>query len=90
MNAARLLQHFRRISEAPDAIRHIRRFILGLALRGKLFEQEPLEEDASQLLKRIRRDHGRGVKTEQADLRALEDSQMPFSAPPGWVWFCFG
>ena len=53
MNAERLLQHFDRISEAPDAIPRLRRFILDLAVRGKLVEQDPNDEPASELLKRI-------------------------------------
>ena len=39
MNAELLLAHFHRISEAPDAVTHLRRFILNLAVRGKLVEQ---------------------------------------------------
>jgi type I restriction enzyme S subunit len=38
MNAERLLAQFERISEAPDAITRLRRFILDLAVRGKLVE----------------------------------------------------
>ena len=38
MNAERLLAQFERISEAPDAIARLRRFILDLAVRGKLVE----------------------------------------------------
>jgi type I restriction enzyme S subunit len=36
MNPDRLLQHFDRIAEAPDAVPRLRRFILDLAVRGKL------------------------------------------------------
>ncbi len=38
MNPERLLAHFETISEAPDAIARLRRFILDLAVRGKLVE----------------------------------------------------
>lgn len=44
MNPAQLLSHFDRISEAPDAIPRLRRFILDLAVRGKLVEQERRDE----------------------------------------------
>ena len=44
MNADRLLAHFERISDAPDAVGRLRRFILELALRGKLVEQDECEE----------------------------------------------
>ena len=53
MNAECLLQHFERISEAPDAIPRLRRFILDLAVRGKLVEQDPNDEPAAELLERI-------------------------------------
>jgi type I restriction enzyme S subunit len=53
MNAERLLAHFERISEAPDAIARLRRFILDLAVRGKLVEQDPGDEPAEEQLERI-------------------------------------
>ena len=34
MNPAQLLAHFDRISDAPDAVPRLRRFILDLAVRG--------------------------------------------------------
>ena len=53
MNAKQLLTHFDRLADAPDAIPRLRRFILDLAVRGKLVEQDPEDEPASELLKRI-------------------------------------
>lgn len=41
MTAERLLENFDRIAEAPDAIAHLRRFILDLAVRGKLVDRDP-------------------------------------------------
>jgi type I restriction enzyme S subunit len=58
MNADRLLKHFHRTGEAPDAIPCLRRFILDLAVRGKLAPQDPNDEPASELLKRIATEHG--------------------------------
>ena len=55
MNPECLLQHFERISEAPDAIPRLRRFILDLAVRGKLVEQDPSDEPAAELLSGFRR-----------------------------------
>ena len=43
MNAERLLEVYEQISEAPDAIARLRRFVLDLAVRGKLVEQDVLE-----------------------------------------------
>ena len=62
MNPAQLLQHFDRISETPDAISRLRRFILDLAVRGKLVEQDPNDEPAAELLKRIHAEKARLVK----------------------------
>ena len=39
MNAERLLAHYEKIADAPDAIARLRRFILDLAVRGKLVPQ---------------------------------------------------
>lgn len=55
MNAARLLEYFDKIAEAPDAISRLRKFILDLAIRGKLVEQDQNDEPASELLKKILR-----------------------------------
>lgn len=52
MNAERLLQHYERIADAPNAIPRLRRFLLELAVRGKLVPQDPNEEPMSQVLKR--------------------------------------
>jgi len=54
MNAQRLLQHFHRIAEAPDAVPRLRRFILDLAVRGKLVAQDASDEPAGVLLERIK------------------------------------
>ena len=58
MNAEHLLAHFDRIADAPDAIPRLRRFILDLAVRGKLVPQDPNDEPASELLKRIAAEKG--------------------------------
>jgi len=63
MNAEGLLAHYERIADAPGAIDRLRRFILDLAVRGKLVPQDGDEEPASELLKRIAKD-----KLDQAGL----------------------
>ncbi|MDB5407734.1 MAG: hypothetical protein JWL84_2646 [Rhodospirillales bacterium] len=62
MNAERLLAHFHRIGDAPNAIPRLRRFILELAMRGKVVPQDPNDEPASELLKRIAAEKARLVK----------------------------
>ncbi len=79
MSPERLLEYFERISEAPDAILRLRRFILDLAVRGKLVEQNPEDEPARCLLDSIR-------KADSAE----SNSPYPFEIPPTWVWTTFG
>ena len=79
MNAERLLAHFETISEAPDAIARLRRFILDLAVRGKLVEQDPEDEPAEELLNCIMR-----LKN-GAPLAPGDESPLPFHLPTGWV-----
>jgi hypothetical protein len=49
MNAEPLLAHYERIADAPDAIPRLRRFVLDLAVRGKLVPQDPADEPALEL-----------------------------------------
>lgn len=88
MNAERLLQHYERIADAPDAIPRLRRFILDLAVRGKLVSQDSSDEPASELLKRIAKEKARlGMKIQPAPLRPEE---VPFELPVGWSWSRIG
>ncbi len=61
MNPDWLLKHFDQISEAPDAVPRLRSFILDLAVRGKLVEQDPNDEPAAELLKRIEEKKARSL-----------------------------
>ena len=63
MTPDRLLEHYGRIADAPDAVGRLRRFVLDLAVRGKLMPQDPADEPASELLKRIAKE-----RIDQADL----------------------
>jgi len=90
MNPALLLQHFDRISEAPYAIPHLRQFILALVVRGKLVEQDPSDEPASELLKRMEVEKTRLVKIGEVrksrPLPDIGDSDLLFDLPSGWSW----
>lgn len=90
MKPEQLLTHFHRISEAPDAIPRLRRFILDLAVRGKLVEQDPKDEPASELLKRIQIEKERLVKAGEGrkgkPFSPLEEDDVPFRVPNNWSW----
>jgi type I restriction enzyme S subunit len=94
VNPGQLLTHFDRISEAPDAIPRLRRFILDLAVRGKLVEQDPREEPAAQLLNRIRTEKARLVKEGKVGKQNLQTEIEPdaihLTLPQGWEWARLG
>jgi type I restriction enzyme, S subunit len=90
MNPAQLLEHFDRLSEAPDALPRLRRFILDLAVRGKLVEQDPDDEPASELIKRIRAEKVRRIKL--GEIRSprgqetTDEIEELYQIPPIWGW----
>lgn len=88
MNSELLLEHYERIAEAPDATARLRRFILDLAVRGKLVEQDAAEEPASALLKRISVERARLVKAgEIRKPKQHSGINYPiFALPDSWAW----
>ncbi|MBB6250076.1 restriction endonuclease subunit S [Nitrospirillum iridis] len=75
MNADILLDHYDRIADAPDAIPRLRRFVLDLAVRGKLVPQDPADEPAAVTLRRL-------VGP------VVQDGA--FELPPTWCWVKVG
>lgn len=93
MNAVRLLQHYEQIADAPDAIARLRRFILDLAIRGKLVPQDPADEPAKALLARVVKERSEAVRQRRAsrdEPSRIEEGQEPFLIPEGWRWARLG
>ncbi|MDM7956002.1 restriction endonuclease subunit S [Blastomonas sp.] len=92
MNAALLLEHYARIADAPDAIARMRRFVLDLAVRGKLVEQDASEEPASKLLQAFESERAiRVARKEMRKRKGLElGSEIPFEVPSSWLWLPLG
>ena len=90
MNADLLLAHYELIADAPDAVRRLRRFILDLAVRGKLVDQDPTDEPADELLKRVAKEKARLVKAGKIKkphmTPVLLGEDMPFPLPVNWRW----
>jgi type I restriction enzyme S subunit len=86
MNPAQLLLHFDRISEAPDAIPRLRNFILDLAVRGKLVEQEHPNDD---WLSELKQDKQRVLRelnlSRHPEATTPLDSEFPFQVPKQWA-----
>jgi len=76
----------------------LRQKILGLAIRGKLVPQNPNDEPASALLKKVRAQRereanggGHGKKAREATQGGrLDVEDAPFELPEGWEWCRLG
>ncbi len=88
MNAERLLALYDRVAEAPDAVVRLRRFVLDLAVRGRLVEQDPEDGPASELVKRIAGEKTRLVKAGKVRKHKILPTvdETPFRIPDNWRW----
>ncbi len=75
-------------------IKKLRELILELAVRGKLVPQDPNDEPASELLKRIAAEKAELVKQgkikKQKLLPEISEDEKPFELPAGWEWVRLG
>ncbi|WP_455824180.1 restriction endonuclease subunit S [Pseudomonas graminis] len=82
------------LTDAPNGIKKLRNLILGLAMRGKLVPQDPNDEPASELLKRIADEKVRlaaqGKTKKQKSLADVTGEEKLFDLPKGWERVRFG
>jgi type I restriction enzyme S subunit len=92
MSPERLLKHFEQISEASGAVPRLRRFILDLAVRGKLVEQNAKDEPAGLLVAQIQSERARRAKSgDSINAQASVESAVgKFLIPPSWKWVRLG
>lgn len=100
-NAEELAENWARISQCFDmlftteaSIDGLKQTILQLAVMGKLVPQDPNDEPASELLKRIEQEKAQLVKEgkikKQKPLPPVSDEEKPFELPKGWEWCRLG
>jgi type I restriction enzyme, S subunit len=86
----RLVQHFELLGTAPGGVAKLRELILTLAVQGKLVPQDPSDEPARELLKRIRAEKDRlfveGTIKREKPLEAVVEDEKPFLLPDSWEW----
>ncbi|MFY7906169.1 MAG: restriction endonuclease subunit S [Burkholderiaceae bacterium] len=89
-----LVRHFDLIAQAPGGVARLRELILTLAVQGKLVPQDPSDEPAGELLKKIRTEKDRliaeGKIKRDKPLAEIADEEKPFDLPMGWEWVRFG
>jgi type I restriction enzyme S subunit len=85
-----LVQRFELLATAPGGVARLRELILTLAVQGKLASQNPNDESADDLLKRIRGERERltalGEKKRDKLQLELVDNDPAFALPIGWAW----
>ncbi len=86
----RLPEHLDLIAAAPTGIQKLGGLILELAVRGKLVPQDPSDEPASELLKRIAKERARleakGTCKKSKATPLVGEDEQPFTLPEGWEW----
>ncbi|MEY1227528.1 restriction endonuclease subunit S [Klebsiella aerogenes] len=89
-NWARISEHFDTLFTTEASIDALKQTILQLAVMGKLVPQDPNDEPASELLKRIAQEKAQLVKNgkikKQKPLPPISDEEKPFELPEGWEW----
>ena len=89
-NWARISQYFGTLFTTEASIDALKQTILQLAVMGKLVPQDPDDEPASELLKRIEQEKAELVKQgkikKQKPLPPVSDEEKPFELPQGWEW----
>jgi type I restriction enzyme S subunit len=89
-----LVRHFDLIAQAPGGVARLRELILTLAVQGKLVPQDPRDEPASELFKKIRAEKDRliaeGKIKRDKPLAEITDEEKPFELPNSWVWVRLG
>ncbi len=93
-NWSRISEHFDTLFTTEASIDALKQTILQLAVMGKLVPQDPNDEPASELLKRIAQEKAQLVKDgkmkKQKLLPPISDEEKPFVTPNHWEWVRFG
>jgi type I restriction enzyme S subunit len=93
-NWQRVAEHFDLLLDRPEAVDALEQTILQLAVRGLLVPQDPSDEPASVLLRKIRAEKDRliaeGKIKRDKPLAPIADEEKPFELPVGWEWVLLG
>jgi type I restriction enzyme, S subunit len=85
-----LIAAFEALAEAPEGVARLRELILQLAVRGRLVPQDPKDEPAGVMLKRVAADQARRLKAANNRKACVQppapEAGVPFAIPDGWVW----
>jgi type I restriction enzyme S subunit len=77
------------ISYQLTQLENLNQAILQEAVQGKLVKQDPKDEPASELLKRIKAEKTKSGKKDKP-LPPIKPEEIPFEIPENWVWCRLG
>jgi len=84
------LQQFDQLAQSNGGVKKLRGMILQLAMQGKLVEQNPADEPAEVLLKKIEAEKKRLVKDgeikKQRGNSISQHQDVPYTLPRNWKW----
>jgi len=90
----RLAEHFHTLFTTESSIDALKQTLLQLAVMGKLVPQDPSDEPANELLKKITEEKARlvteGELKKQKPLEEVRDDEALFELPSNWAWARFG
>lgn len=89
-NWQRIIANFDVLFTTEYSIEQLKQTILQLAVMGKLVKQDPSDEPASELLKKIADEKVKLVKEgkikKSKPLPEITEDEKPFELPSGWAW----
>lgn len=95
-----LVERYGKAQQALDQLNEslparLRQSILQEAIQGRLVPQDPKEEPASELLKRIRKEKEQlakegKLKKKDLESKPIEEDEIPFEVPEGWEYVRLG
>jgi type I restriction enzyme, S subunit len=90
----RIEDNFNILFTTPESIDELKQTILQLAVMGKLVQQDPDDEPASELLKRIATKRAQlvsgGKIKKKKPLPKIGEEEKPFELPLSWEWVRLG
>lgn len=84
----RVAEHFDTLFSTEESIDQLKQTILQLAVMGKLVPQDPNDEPASALLRKVSAEKVKlakeGTSRKDIALHAISDEELPFKPPQNW------
>ena len=85
-----IIENFDLLYSDERNVKELRQAILQLAVQGKLVPQNPNDEPASELIKKIKAEKQRLIKEwklkKEKPLPPISEDEIPYKSPKGWKW----